>query len=147
MSATLPVEIAASIMLGGRSTQQPNRVYAGTSLRAVATFRDRAGSVPVDVSEVSFMVRDPSGDEIAAPSDAVTKLAAGVFAIALAVEMPGTWQVVARCSIPSHAVAAGSFDVASLPASKPPAAVEYLTTADGRFIFMTADGSLVVKPA
>ncbi|RKK04824.1 hypothetical protein EBE87_20295 [Pseudoroseomonas wenyumeiae] len=145
MSITLPVEIAASMKLGGQSSL--NRVYAGTSLRAVATFLDKSTGQRAEVSGVTFMVRDPSGDEIAAPADAVMRLAAGIFAIALAVEMPGTWSVVARCAIPSHAVAVGSFDVSALPASKPPAAVQYLTTADERFIIMTADGSLVVKPA
>ncbi|MBC9176755.1 FixH family protein [Pseudoroseomonas ludipueritiae] len=147
MSITLPVEVAASMTLGGRKPGRPVRFYAGTSLRAVATFLDRSTSQPVDVSDVAFMVRDPTGDEIAVPPAAVAKLGPGVFAIALAVEMPGTWHVVARCSIPSHTVAVASFDVVALPASKPLSAIEYLTTADGRFIYMTSDGSLVVKPA
>lgn len=147
MSATLPVELTASMTLGGRSTRRLVRVYSGTSLRAIATFRDNATGQVVDVSEVAWMVRDPSGDEIAAQSDAVAKLGTGTFAIALALQDAGTWAVVARCSIPSHAVAVASFDVAPLPASQPMSAVEYLTTPDGHFIFMTSDGSLVVKPA
>jgi hypothetical protein len=147
MSATLPVEITAGVTVGRRKVGSLKRIYAGTSLRVIATFRDSETGQPVDVSSLSFLVRDPTGDEIVVQSDAIANLGLGVFAIALALEVAGTWTVVARCSLPSHAVAVTSFDVTALPAGSPPSAVEYMTTADGRFVYMTADGSLIVKPA
>lgn len=142
MSCALPTEIRASLSFGAG-----NRVYSGTSMRAIAAFTDRASGAAVEVSGAAFVVRSPDGAEFPAQADVVSKLGTGLYAIALAAGLPGTWTVAASCILPSHAIAVRAFDAVALPGSPPPTEVEYMTTPDGLFIYTLTDGTPVVRPA